>query len=205
MRTSGARAACTGSPAACSSVSARRGCSTRCSTSRSILGLALGCGVSGLLPVPEIQYLAYLHNAEDQLRGEAASLRFFSNGTFTQPDGRAHRRARLPEGLRRSLPQRQRGRRAARHPRPGRRRAVPPRGRRPDAAQPAWPPRSPTARSASTSSRSRCTTSAICTTPATAAGWAATPPPTSTSRSAAPAPTGTAPTSPSSRSATACG
>jgi 2-oxoisovalerate dehydrogenase E1 component len=52
---------------------------------QSILGLGLGLGVSGLLPVPEIQYLAYLHNAEDQLRGEAASLRFFSDGTFTNP------------------------------------------------------------------------------------------------------------------------
>ncbi|MBA3286506.1 MAG: MFS transporter, partial [Acidimicrobiia bacterium] len=52
---------------------------------QSILGLALGAGVSGLLPVPEIQYLAYLHNAEDQLRGEAASLAFFSNGQFTNP------------------------------------------------------------------------------------------------------------------------
>ncbi len=41
--------------------------------------------MSGLLPVPEIEYLAYLHNAEDQLRGEAASLRFFSNGTYTNP------------------------------------------------------------------------------------------------------------------------
>jgi 2-oxoisovalerate dehydrogenase E1 component len=52
---------------------------------QSILGFGLGLGVSGLLPVPEIQYLAYLHNAEDQLRGEAASLRFFSNATFTNP------------------------------------------------------------------------------------------------------------------------
>ncbi|MDT4912745.1 MAG: 2-oxoisovalerate dehydrogenase component [Pseudonocardiales bacterium] len=52
---------------------------------QSILGFALGLGVSGLLPVPEIQYLAYLHNAEDQLRGEAASLRFFSAGTFSNP------------------------------------------------------------------------------------------------------------------------
>lgn len=52
---------------------------------QSILGLALGCGVSGLLPVPEIQYLAYLHNAEDQLRGEAASLPFFSNGQYRNP------------------------------------------------------------------------------------------------------------------------
>ncbi|MCU1656026.1 MAG: Transketolase central region [Pseudonocardiales bacterium] len=52
---------------------------------QAILGLGLGFGVSGLLPVPEIQYLAYLHNAEDQLRGEAASLRFFSDGTYTNP------------------------------------------------------------------------------------------------------------------------
>jgi 2-oxoisovalerate dehydrogenase E1 component len=52
---------------------------------QSILGLGLGLGVSGLVPVPEIQYLAYLHNAEDQLRGEAASLRFFSNGAYCNP------------------------------------------------------------------------------------------------------------------------
>ena len=49
---------------------------------QSILGLALGTAVSGFVPVPEIQYLAYLHNAEDQLRGEAASLSFFSNGQY---------------------------------------------------------------------------------------------------------------------------
>jgi 2-oxoisovalerate dehydrogenase E1 component len=35
--------------------------------------------------VPEIQYLAYLHNAEDQLRGEAASLQFFSTGQYRNP------------------------------------------------------------------------------------------------------------------------
>ena len=48
----------------------------------SILGLALGAAVSGFVPLPEIQYLAYLHNAEDQLRGEAATLQFFSQGRF---------------------------------------------------------------------------------------------------------------------------
>jgi 2-oxoisovalerate dehydrogenase E1 component len=48
----------------------------------SILGLALGTAVSGFLPIPEIQYLAYLHNAEDQLRGEAATLQFFSQRAF---------------------------------------------------------------------------------------------------------------------------
>jgi 2-oxoisovalerate dehydrogenase E1 component len=48
----------------------------------SILGLALGSALSGFLPLPEIQYLAYLHNAEDQLRGEAATLQFFSQGRY---------------------------------------------------------------------------------------------------------------------------
>jgi 2-oxoisovalerate dehydrogenase E1 component len=52
---------------------------------QTILGLALGAGLSGLLPIPEIQYLAYLHNAEDQLRGEAATLQFFSNGQYRNP------------------------------------------------------------------------------------------------------------------------
>jgi len=52
---------------------------------QSILGLALGAAVNGFLPIPEIQYLAYLHNAEDQLRGEAASLAFFSQGQYVNP------------------------------------------------------------------------------------------------------------------------
>ena len=50
-----------------------------------ILGVAQGAGLVGLLPVPEIQYLAYVHNALDQLRGEACSLSFFSAGQFTNP------------------------------------------------------------------------------------------------------------------------
>jgi 2-oxoisovalerate dehydrogenase E1 component len=48
----------------------------------SILGLANGSAISGFVPIPEIEYLAYLHNAEDQLRGEAATLAFFSNGQY---------------------------------------------------------------------------------------------------------------------------
>jgi 2-oxoisovalerate dehydrogenase E1 component len=52
---------------------------------QSILGLGLGAGLAGLVPIPEIQYLAYLHNAEDQLRGEAASLSFFSSGRYRNP------------------------------------------------------------------------------------------------------------------------
>ena len=50
-----------------------------------ILGVAQGAAHIGLLPIPEIQYLAYVHNAIDQIRGEACSLSFFSNGQFTNP------------------------------------------------------------------------------------------------------------------------
>jgi 2-oxoisovalerate dehydrogenase E1 component len=52
---------------------------------QTILGVALGGGLAGLLPVPEIQYVAYVHNAEDQLRGEAATQQFFSTGQFRNP------------------------------------------------------------------------------------------------------------------------
>jgi 2-oxoisovalerate dehydrogenase E1 component len=51
----------------------------------SILGIAQGAAHAGLLPIPEIQYLAYIHNALDQIRGEAASLQFFSSGQFRNP------------------------------------------------------------------------------------------------------------------------
>ena len=50
-----------------------------------ILGLAQGYANMGLLPIPEIQYLAYFHNACDQIRGEAASLQYFSNGQYRNP------------------------------------------------------------------------------------------------------------------------
>ncbi len=52
---------------------------------QSILGLAQGYAALGYLPIPEIQYLAYFHNACDQIRGEACSLQFFSNNQFRNP------------------------------------------------------------------------------------------------------------------------
>lgn len=52
---------------------------------QTILGLAQGYAALGMLPIPEIQYLAYFHNACDQIRGEAASLQFFSNQQFNNP------------------------------------------------------------------------------------------------------------------------
>lgn len=52
---------------------------------QSILGLGIGAAHNGFLPIVEIQFLAYVHNAEDQIRGEAATLPFFSNGQFSNP------------------------------------------------------------------------------------------------------------------------
>ena len=40
---------------------------------------------NGFVPIPEIQFLAYFHNAEDQLRGEIATLPFFSEGQYANP------------------------------------------------------------------------------------------------------------------------
>jgi len=51
----------------------------------SIIGFGIGFGHNGFVPISEIQFLAYLHNAEDQLRSEAATLPFFSEGQFTNP------------------------------------------------------------------------------------------------------------------------
>ncbi len=50
-----------------------------------ILGLALGAGVAGLLPVPEIRSLSALHHLEDQLRREAAPLQYLSQGAYRNP------------------------------------------------------------------------------------------------------------------------
>jgi 2-oxoisovalerate dehydrogenase E1 component len=50
---------------------------------QTILGMAQGAAYMGLLPIPEIQYLAYLHNAADQIRGEACSTQFFSNAQYS--------------------------------------------------------------------------------------------------------------------------
>lgn len=52
---------------------------------QTILGLAQGYANMGMLPIPEIQYLAYFHNACDQIRGEASSLQFFSDNQFQNP------------------------------------------------------------------------------------------------------------------------
>ncbi|MFN0249580.1 MAG: thiamine pyrophosphate-dependent enzyme [Kofleriaceae bacterium] len=50
-----------------------------------ILGLAQGAGHLGFVAIPEIEYLAFLHNAVDQIRGETATLPFFSQRQFASP------------------------------------------------------------------------------------------------------------------------
>jgi 2-oxoisovalerate dehydrogenase E1 component len=82
---------------------------------QSILGLAIGMAQNGFVPMPEIQFLAYLHNAEDQLAGRGGDAALLLQRPIHQPDGAAHRGAGLSEGLWRAFPQRQLGRRSARH------------------------------------------------------------------------------------------
>jgi 2-oxoisovalerate dehydrogenase E1 component beta subunit len=51
----------------------------------SIVGLAIGMALHGLLPVAEIQFADFIHPAFDQLVSEAARLRYRSNGDFAVP------------------------------------------------------------------------------------------------------------------------
>jgi 2-oxoisovalerate dehydrogenase E1 component beta subunit len=51
----------------------------------SIVGLAIGMAVHGLIPVAEIQFADFIHPAFDQLVSEAARLRYRSNGDFGVP------------------------------------------------------------------------------------------------------------------------
>ncbi|HEX5740496.1 MAG TPA: transketolase C-terminal domain-containing protein, partial [Pilimelia sp.] len=49
------------------------------------LGLALGAGLGGLLPVCALPHLDALHRADGQLRGQAAALGFLSAGALRNP------------------------------------------------------------------------------------------------------------------------
>jgi 2-oxoisovalerate dehydrogenase E1 component beta subunit len=51
----------------------------------SIVGLAIGMAIHGLIPVAEIQFADFIHPAFDQLVSEAARIRYRSNGDFGVP------------------------------------------------------------------------------------------------------------------------
>ncbi|GIF31196.1 MFS transporter [Actinoplanes utahensis] len=50
-----------------------------------ILGLALGAGSAGLLPVPELDCLSALTDGAEQLRAEAATMAYLSSGAYRNP------------------------------------------------------------------------------------------------------------------------
>jgi 2-oxoisovalerate dehydrogenase E1 component len=51
----------------------------------SIVGIAIGMAMDGLLPVAEIQFADFLHSAFDQLVNEAAKIHYRSAGDFSVP------------------------------------------------------------------------------------------------------------------------
>jgi 2-oxoisovalerate dehydrogenase E1 component beta subunit len=51
----------------------------------SIVGVAIGMGMHGLLPVAEIQFADFIHPAFDQMVSEAARIRYRSAGDFSCP------------------------------------------------------------------------------------------------------------------------
>ncbi len=51
----------------------------------SIVGVAIGMAINGLLPVAEIQFADFIHPAFDQIVNEAARIRYRSNGAFECP------------------------------------------------------------------------------------------------------------------------
>lgn len=51
----------------------------------SIVGVAIGMALNGLLPVAEIQFADFIHPAFDQIVNEAAKIRYRSNGAWEVP------------------------------------------------------------------------------------------------------------------------
>lgn len=51
----------------------------------SIVGVAIGAAMHGMLPIAEIQFIDFIHSAMDQIMSEAAKIRYRSAGDFGCP------------------------------------------------------------------------------------------------------------------------
>jgi 2-oxoisovalerate dehydrogenase E1 component len=112
---------------------------------QSILGLALGAAVSGCCRSPRSSTSRTCTTPRTSCAARPRRCVLLQR-PVREPDARAHRRPRLPEGLRRPLPQRRLRRRAARHPGPRDRLARAARRRGGDAPHAASPRPARTAR-----------------------------------------------------------
>lgn len=135
-----------------------------------ILGLALGAGTAGLLPVPELSGPADLHDAGEQLRGKRRRCRTCPPAPTATRWCCASRHWPSRSGWAGTSPTTTRSLPCATYPdwswpcRPGR--TTPRR-----CSAPAWPPRRWTARSVSSSSRSPSIRRGTSINKATASGW----------------------------------